>query len=205
MAQISTINNKHSKPFLSSAEVVRETPMDVMFQRVVLDDDLPAFEHIFNKTYKSLCQFSNRLVKNLELAEEIVDDVFYTFWKNRKTINIKTSFTAYLLASVRNRSLDSLRKTRQQDHILLEPITEHHQNGQTIAHDTLEYEQLQQRIDAAIHALPSQCRLIFLMSREQEFTYKEIAIKLGLSIKTIDTQMGRALKHLRLEMSDVLF
>jgi RNA polymerase sigma factor (sigma-70 family) len=73
-------------------------------------------------------------------------------------------------------------------------------SDQSIAHENMVYEELVQRIDSAIQSLPPQCRLIFTMSRDQELTYKEIAQQLGLSVKTIDTQMGRALKYLRTEI-----
>jgi len=172
---------------------------DALFQRVAGQDDSEAFERIFNRTYKSLCLLSSRIVHNIEQAEEIVDDVFFSFWKNRKSINISSSFTSYLLVSVRNRSLDCLRKMKNQKNTMLDSSSDYLSN-QTIADEQMEYEELSGRINAAIQSLAPQCRLIFQMSREQELTYREIAERLNLSIKTVDTQMGRALRHLRSEI-----
>lgn len=204
MTQISALNVKQSKPLPAHDGLVKKDTIDQLFQRVTLHDDASAFETIFHATYKALCQIAVKTIKNNVLAEEIVDDVFCHFWKNRKTITITTSFRPYLLISVRNRSLDYLRRMKSTEHSALEPVIGNLESDQPIALNDLIYEELQARIDKVIQSLPAQCRTIFLMNRNEGFTYREIAEKLGLSIKTIETQMGRALKHLRTEMSDWL-
>jgi RNA polymerase sigma-70 factor (family 1) len=170
--------------------------LDSLFVRVMEGDDYAAFEKIFKCSYKSLCAFASQIIRSRELAEEIVDDVFYNLWKNRKKIQINTSFRPYLLTSVRNKSLDCLRKMKHEKRSGLESAA-----GiaceQSIAHETMAYEELNQRIELAIDKLPKQCRIIFLMNRDQDLKYKEIAERLNISIKTVDTQMGRALKYLR--------
>jgi len=198
MAQISTLRQQTSKASSIKIEADR-TSLDNLFQRVACSDDQVAFERIFESTYASLCGISFRMTKNLESSEEIVDDVFCSFWKNRKTINITTSFTLYLIASVRNRSLDYLRKLKNGKSLSLEDASRI-TSVEIIASDAMAYEELKNHITTAIQSLPRQCRLIFLMSREQDLTYKEISKQLGLSIKTVDTQMGRALKHIRREL-----
>lgn len=169
--------------------------LDSLFKKVV-QDDYSAFEQIFKRTYKMLCANSCKVVKSREMAEEIVDDVFFGLWSNRKKIQITSSFQGYLSTAIRNRSLDWLRKLKH------ERSTELQNAGvliceQSIAHETLIYHELQEQIETAIQELPRQCRTIFLMSRDQDLKYKEIAEILNISIKTVDTQMGRALKHLR--------
>jgi RNA polymerase sigma-70 factor (family 1) len=198
MYQISTLNQQPSKAFANKIDG-HGTSLDSLFQRVVSSDDKQAFEVIFETTYAVLCGISFRMTKSAETAEEIVDDVFCSFWKNRRKINITMSFTPYLIASVRNRSLDYLRKLKNEKSSTLE-VASGIASSETIASDFLAYEELNNHIKAAIQSLPPQCRLIFTMSREQELTYKEISEKLGLSIKTVDTQMGRALKHIRKEL-----
>jgi len=182
-------------PQLKEVHVQHVDALDELFKRVI-EDDYVAFEKIFHDNYKSLCGYANRVIKNYELSEEIVDDVFFNLWRNRKKINIATSFRSYLMTSVRNRSLDCLRKIKHENTMVLDsafmvPC------GQSIASETLFYEELRQQINAAIQELPPQCRTIFLMSRDQDLKYKEIASILKISIKTVDTQMGRALKYLR--------
>jgi len=195
MTQISTVRQQTAKaPSTKIGEGA--TSLDNLFNRVVCSDDQMAFEQIFESTYKLLRGISFRITKSLESSEEIVDDVFCSLWKNRKAINITWSFSLYLTASVRNRSLDYLRRLKDKKLATLEDasgIT----SSEIIASDAMAYEELKNHISTAIQSLPRQCRLIFLMSREQDLTYKEISKQLGLSIKTVDTQMGRALKHIR--------
>jgi RNA polymerase sigma-70 factor (family 1) len=197
--QISNLKRQSAaelRPHMSKAQV----DMDGLFQRVVSEHDQEAFELIFDATYTMLCGISSRMTKRADLAEEIVDDVFYSFWKNREKITINTSFTPYLVAAVRNRSLDYLRRIKTDRSSTLD-VASDIASPETIASDTMAYEELKDHITSAIQSLPPQCKLIFTLSREQELTYKEISIRLGLSIKTVDTQMGRALKHLRNELT----
>lgn len=198
MTQISTLSQQPSKPFVNKIDG-EATSVDALFQRVVYSDDQQAFELIFDATYTLLCGIALRLTKSAESAEEIVDDVFCSFWKNRNKIVITTSFTPYLIASVRNRSLDYLRKIKNEKSSILEAASGL-ASSDTIASDLLAYNELNSFMAATINALPPQCRQIFTMSREQDLTYKEIAEKLGISIKTVDTQMGRALKHIRAKL-----
>ena len=170
--------------------------LDNLFQRVAGGDDYFAFEKIFKSSYKSLCSFANRIVRSHELAEEIVDDVFCNLWKNRARIQITSSFRSYLITSVRNKSLDCLRKRKNEKNSVLESASSV-PCRQSIAYENMAFEELSRRIEAAIQELPRQCRTIFLMSRDQDLKYKEIAEILNISIKTVDTQMGRALKYLR--------
>jgi RNA polymerase sigma-70 factor (family 1) len=188
-------SNQSVTASLPSAGVSTRESMDLLFQRVV-DDDYRAFEQLFRHTYRALCSYSDQLVRSPQLAEEIVDDVFCTLWGNRKRINIASSFQSYLIVSIRNRSLDCLRKAKSERHVVLEHA-ERVPCRQSIAHDPLIFEELSCRIDHAVNTLPEQCRLIFKMSREQDMSYKEIAGMLKISVKTVDTQIGRALKSIR--------
>jgi RNA polymerase sigma-70 factor (family 1) len=187
----SSLIEKYSHQYL----VAQPESLDHLFA-LVINDDYAAFEKIFKRTYKSLCALSTGMVKKHDLAEEIVDDVFCSVWKNRKKIQITASFHSYLLAAVRNKSYDWLRKLRHEKITLLENAATV-ACGQSIAHETLIYEELHEQVEAAIQGLPKQCRMIFLMSRDQDLKYKEIAEILNISIKTVDTQMGRAFKYLR--------
>lgn len=166
-----------------------------LFQRVK-NDDAVAFEIIFKKNYRALCSYSNQLVISRELAEEIVDDVFCNLWRNRKKIRITNSFQSYLIVSIRNRSLDCLRRIKGERKYVLDHA-EKVECKQSIAYESMVYEELRNQVDTAVRGLPEQCRIIYLMSRDQELSYKEIARSLNISIKTVDTQIGRALKYIR--------
>lgn len=198
ITQIRYSSSKQSQKFYGPDKTVSgEESLDDLFQFVVSHDDYHAFEVIFNRTYKALCSLSSRMVKCRESAEEIVDDVFCSFWANRKRILINTSFQSYLTTSVRNRSLDCLRKRKHENNGLALERAIDIPCKQEIAVDKMVFHELNASVEAAINALPKQCRAIFLMSRDQGLMYKEIAELLNISIKTVDTQMGRALKHLR--------
>jgi RNA polymerase sigma-70 factor (ECF subfamily) len=178
-----------------TAQESQSGSLDALFLRVERDD-YRAFEAIFKRTYPSLCTYANRIVKDHELAEELVDDVFCNVWRNRKRIQINASFRSYLIASVRNKSLDYLRKIKNRRNSALETLIEV-ANEQSIPLEEIIFEELNHQIEVAIQALPRQCRTIFQMSRNEHLRYKEIAAILRISIKTVDTQMGRALKYLR--------
>jgi len=175
----------------------RFATIEVLFQQVVEHDCTFSFEEIFRRMFKPLCSLANGLVKNNQAAEEIVDDVFCSLWKNRKKIQISVSFQSYLFTSVRNKSFDCLGKMKSEKRAVIIELAYGMACSQYMAHEKLAYEELNNNLETAILRLPKQCRLIFLMSREEELKYKEISKILNISVKTVDTQMGRALKHLR--------
>jgi RNA polymerase sigma-70 factor (ECF subfamily) len=169
--------------------------IDVLLLRILNDNDYQAFHQLFAKMYNPLCQFCVKFVHVREVAEELVSDVFYTIWKNRARIEV-TSPRSYLFTAVRNRGFDHLRKMKKVMLCNLEEATHiatQCSNSQEVMVET----ELSKTIEQSISTLPKQCRLIFELSREHGLKYREIASQLKISIKTVETQMGRALKHLR--------
>src|SRR5688572_615385 len=148
---------RHLEPGLNNVSFSYLNPapresMDVLFQRMK-NDDYTAFEKIFKTNYRALCSYSNQLVISPQLAEEIVDDVFFNLWSNRKKIHITSSFQSYLIISIRNRSLDCLRKLKGEKQYLLEHA-ESVQCKQSIAYEVMAYEELCHHIERAIKNLP---------------------------------------------------
>lgn len=191
-AHLKTFSNSSAR---ASSHTSGQESVDLLFERMV-NDDHSAFEQMFRSSYRDLCAYSRQLVVCPQLAEEIVDDVFCSLWHNRKRIHINTSFRAYLITSIRNRCLDSLRRSKGKKIYMLE----HAQMvtcKQSIAWESLMYEELRDRIEGAVNRLPRQCQVIFRMSREEDLPYKDIAQRLNISIKTVDAQIGRALKQIR--------
>jgi RNA polymerase sigma-70 factor (ECF subfamily) len=169
--------------------------VDILMFRVLNDDDYFAFEKLFREMYDPLCVFLVRFVHVKEVAEELVSDVFYHIWKNRKHLSV-SSPRAYLFTAVRNKGYDYLRKVKQSVWCdLAEAAHVCSPAGNSIS--LIEQDELAVRVNQSIASLPRQCRLIFEMSRERGLKYKEIASMLNISIKTVETQMGRALKRLR--------
>ena len=180
---------------------VSTSSVDEWLERLVKHDDYQAFESIFHHFYKTLCRYALKYVHSPEIAEEVVSDVFFKVWKNRGQIAIHTSLQAYLYMSVRNQALDYL-KSRSHLKTRYEELPLHLENGYAMPDEELIAEELDQQIEKAIDTLPPQCQTIFRLSRDKGLKYKEIAEQMNLSIKTVETQMGRALKQLRLLLQD---
>jgi len=138
-----------------------------------------------------------------ESMREIVQDIFVNIWKNRKNLNIVSSFRSYLFSSVKNACLN------QKKHILIrEKYKEQNElnlNRNSISPETeFQTSELDIKIRETIDKLPLKRREIFILSRYDGLKYKEIADKLNISIKTVENQMGSALKFLRQELIDYL-
>ena len=162
----------------------------------LFDDDFDkAINQLFNKYYGDLCRKAFRIINNKVISEDIVQDVFFKLWENRKKILIQTSLKAYLNRMVFNESISYLRKNKElidfSDEIEIEDV------NTNIADKQIEQKELRNIIDSAINKLPPACKTIFLLSRINELSYKQIAEKLDISIKTVENQMGKALRILR--------
>jgi RNA polymerase sigma-70 factor (ECF subfamily) len=161
-----------------------------------------AFEKLFKDHYKALHIYVNTMIRDDEMAEEIVQNMFMRFWEKRELLNIDLSVKAYLYKCVHNDTLNYLKhekvKARYQEHAAFSL------NYSEPASHKAELNELEWKLQEALKDLPEQCRTIFQMSRFEELKYREIAEQLGLSIKTIENQMGKALRILRLKLVDFL-
>ena len=162
--------------------------------------DERAFKTLFQKYYSALCHYAHQFLKDHEMAEETVQDLFVRIWEKRSNLNIDTSVKYYFFRSVRNQCLNQIQhqKIRKQyANMVLES-----------SHQEIDAEQyyievdLMKRIEKSIDSLPAKRQEIFRLSREQGLKYKEIAEELNISIKTVEAQMGLALKHLRDELKE---
>lgn len=135
-----------------------------------------------------------RWMREAPAAEELVQDVFVKVWEKRSELTLDESLKSYLFTAVRNRAFNYLRDQARkgQTDELNENIDLEAPQG-----DPLEFDDLQTLIKEGIDSLPPKCRAIFLLSREAEMSYKEIAAELDVSIKTVEGQMGIALRKLR--------
>lgn len=162
-----------------------------------------AFEEVFKTHFKRLFAYAFTIVKEEMAAEEMVQNVFYRIWERKGQVDIKSSVTAYLYRSVYHESLNYLKhqkvKLAYASHAAREAK---HQSDNAGA--KVQLSELEQKLNKALAELPEQCRTIFQLSRFEELKYQEIADKLGLSIKTVENQMGKALKILRVKLADYL-
>ena len=161
----------------------------------ICNNNEKAFEKLFHHYYGNLCLFASRILKNDDAAEEVVQDFFVKLWEKRKQITIETSVKSYLFRSVKNLCLNFI----QHNKIKLryaQTILSKTSNNQTDDYNFTEIN-LAEKIEESIQSLPAKRREIFRLSRKEGLKYREIAEKLNISIKTVETQMGLAIKTLR--------
>lgn len=163
----------------------------------------PAFEMLFKTYYQPLCRYANSYLKDPDGAEEIVQAAFIGFWEKRKTISIETSLKSYLYRAIRNACLNELKHEQVKQKYFANESIKEEAKSEPADHLAI-HEELEDKIRAAIQTLPEQCRLIFTMSRFEELKYQEIADQLNLSVKTVENQMGKALKIMRAQLKEYL-
>lgn len=165
--------------------------------------DKNAFESLFKTYYSQLCAYANKFVTDIDDSEEIVQEMFYQVWQKREDLNILISLKSYLFRSVHNSCLNYLKhKNIQQKHV--ERSLYEQANQSYKFPDSIETSELQNKIRIAIEKLPTERKKIFLMIRYDSLKYSEVAAKLGISVKTVENQMGSALKFMREELKDYL-
>ena len=168
-------------------------PDDLLFECVKKDNQI-ALEQLFQKYYFSLCLFAKKYVNDSDLAEEIVSDIFFNIWQNRKTLSITSSLKSYLFIATKNQSLNVLKKAKAS--LLKEDVSELYLKfAHSNSDESLEYVEVRNRIDLIIEELPPQRKIIFKLNRIDGLKYKEIADKLGISVSTVQKQMLEAIKH----------
>ena len=171
-------------------------PSDDELAARLRDGDRGAFEALFRAQYAPLVRHAARMTGSTAEAEELVQEVFLQLWSRRDALAIRESPVAYLYRGVRNRALNAVRHERVVRNWAAAQPPEASEPAVASA-DTAAEDEVARAVRDAIAALPERCREIFLLSREQGLTYAQIAATLELSIKTVETQMGRALKSLR--------
>src|SRR5690554_6699322 len=164
--------------------------------------DIRAYELLFKAHYQALCNFANSYLNNLAESEDLVQEVFVKIWDKRHELNVTSSIKSYLFQGVKNSCFNHLKHQKVQrkhkDHLF------HQSESSTGSTNQLETKQLSILIEEAIEKMPEKRREIFYLSRHEGLKYQEIADKLNISIKTVETQMGLALKHLRNELKSYL-
>jgi RNA polymerase sigma-70 factor (family 1) len=167
--------------------------MIYLSQLVAEYDDESAFEKIFTYFYPKLLVFSRSILTNKELAEEATEDVFLKLWQNRKTLPAIKNLNYYLFTAVKHSSLDYLVKTKREAFLSFDDIDLEFGDIRLNPEEHLISAEAVKRIQLAIDSLPVRCKLIFRLVKEDGLKYREVAELLGLSVKTVETQMSLAL------------
>lgn len=174
------------------------------------EGDEDAYISLFKDFYIGLCAYSRRYVGRKDIAEEVVSETFFKIWENRKTLEIRCSVKAYLFQAVANNSLNCLRKLKREDR--LEDYFNSTEQGNIgfeepsgdIAEQSLLMEELTARIEDAVNQLPPRQQMAFRLKRYDGKKNREIAVQMGLSVKTVEMHLSKAMLSLRQSLKDYL-
>ncbi len=168
------------------------------------NNDKTAFTLIFTRFYQNLVHFSFTYTRNPEISEEIVQEVFLKLWENRGALNIQTSLKSYLLKIVQNKSIDWVRhlniRQNYASFILDHPVLSENDTENYVLHADLE-----SAFKKALTKLPALYAEAYKMNRIETLSYAEIANRLGVSVRTVEVRIGKALILLHNELKDYLF
>ena len=157
---------------------------------------------LFRQYYGWVCSIIFRYVRDKELTEDLAQEVFLKFWKKRAHLDQVKSPKAYLSRMAVNEALSYLRKNRY----FAREKEVGEEEGIAVANTdhALLHAELSERIQQVIAQLPPKCRTVFLLSRYEEMSYKEIAKQMDISVKTVENQIGKALRILRKSLKHYL-
>lgn len=162
--------------------------------------DVHTFEQLYDRYYPSLCLFANKYLGDLDLSRSLVQELFVDLWLKREKLTVShDSVKYYLFKAVGNRSINYLRELKKA--VSLSAVPEYRLNSPF--EDKLEEAELNARLNRAISELPEKCREVFLLCRFEGLKYGQVAEKLNISVKTVEMQMGIALKKIRDKLSDL--
>ncbi|MFD1002127.1 RNA polymerase sigma-70 factor [Ohtaekwangia kribbensis] len=168
----------------------------ILFKQIQANDRL-ALNTLFAQYYDKLCRFANTYLRHAAEAEEVVADVFVYLWKNRHQLTIEKNLNAYLYIAVKHAALAVLKKQQPLYEDIDDILLQTDFADSTTPEQSLVHKELQQHIDLAIGALPHRCKQVFMMSRFDNLTYREISKILDISENTVENHLVKALSHLR--------
>lgn len=168
------------------------------------NNDVEAFDALFQKYSEKLFRFSFSLLKNKEDAQEIVQEAFLRIWKKREKIDGAKSFKSFLFSISYNLVIDQLR-LRLKDQEYRKFLVHYFESDSFELTSELDYDKIVLQIRNAVQELPVKRKQIYTLSREVGLSHKEIATQLGISVKTVENQITLALKHLKTKLGTHVF
>ncbi len=163
--------------------------------------DEEAFEFLYNRYWEKLLTVAYHRIGSMDVAKELVQDVFANLWRRRQQLTIKTTFAAYIFSAMKYTILDYIRAQAVKEKYV-DAIKKSARQTDNTTLDILAYEELNRTLEQEISKLPEKCQRVFRLSRIEHFSNKEIAQKLQISPKTVENQITKALKFLRVNMRE---
>jgi len=174
---------------------------DLLAHRIMRGDQ-QAFELLFSMYYTRLCGFANKFLKDYDEAQDIAQQVFCILWEGRESIDSNNSIKAYLFRIAQNLSISKLRRKEVESRYAEIYKIIYIDHTEFSAHESLLAKDVEEAISLAISKLPFECAKVFKLSRIEGLKYAEIANTLNISIKTVETQISKALSRLRIDLFD---
>lgn len=179
---------------------MRRNPVHILFERMSLSDDEEALSELHDLYFYRLYKLSYSIVANKETAEEITNDVFIRIWQRKHLLREVGNPELYLLKCARNRALEFLRSRTPAFEILEDDLHDFLIAWDTSPEQILISSEMVRCINKSINELAPRCKLIFLLVKEGNLKYREVAEILNISVKTVEAQMSIALKKIGLSV-----
>lgn len=172
---------------------------DLILINRLRNGDESALTELYNKFWQSLFISSYNVLKDKELCEDIIQDIFMNIWHNREKLEINISLKGYMYACARYQVFNQFKKNKDKIHVeLFEDLDKRFQYS--TPETQLMHEELLEQINSIVEALPEKCQLVYKLSREEQLSHKEIAERLDISTKTVENHITKALHVIRLSM-----
>jgi RNA polymerase sigma-70 factor (ECF subfamily) len=168
----------------------------------IQEGDKDSFEQLFRNYYGQLCSYAQGYVKNPQVAEDQVQEVFVNIWEQKEDWNPQGTIKSYLYKAVRNQSLNYLKHVKVVEEWKQKKASTRNPSPFPPTEKRVDYDQIKRWVQEAVLLLPEKRRTIYKLSRDHGLTYLEISKALNISVKTVETQMGRSLEHLRSWLKD---
>ncbi|MGC4037730.1 MAG: RNA polymerase sigma-70 factor [Chitinophagaceae bacterium] len=166
-------------------------------------DNQHAFKEIYLRYWDKLFSVAaNKLDKNLPLAEDVVQDIFISLWQRRYSLEITVSLSAYLATSVKYKVIDARQRIQRAKRLKTEQALRI-SDKDIGTEQQLSFEELKDRLAALVEKLPEKCKLVYMFSKENGYSQKQIAEHLNISEKTVESHLSRAIKLIRLGLKDL--
>ncbi len=173
--------------------------IDTVLINRLREGDTLALTELYNTYWQLLFISAYNIIKDKELCEDIIQDIFMNIWHNREKLEINISLKSYLYACARYQVFNQFRKNKDKIHV--EFFNDLDKRFQYATPETeMMHDELVQQISTIVETLPEKCQLVYKLSREEQLTHKEIALRLNISVKTVENHITKALQTIRLSM-----
>jgi RNA polymerase sigma-70 factor (ECF subfamily) len=169
-----------------------------ILKKISRQDDEKALKELFDAFYGKLIEIAKFFVDDQFLAQDIVSEVFIKLWKNRSNLEEIKSIDPYLYIATKRQSLNQIRNNKKKNHVPIENLdTTIHVESRS-PENILFSKEFAGIIKSAINNLPSKCRLVYTLVKDDGMKYQEVADTLGISVKTVEMHVGKALKRIKI-------